>query len=415
MTGNPARRRRVVDLLILLNGISTFGSGVIYPYTAIHLAAVPAFGTAGVSVFWGVSAAANLATTTALAFGPFRPRPELLGATGAALLGVGWAAAGFAASMPVLAAAVLILGCGQGMLLVALVPVLNAQITPDQRRVTFARRYRAVNLGLGLGAVTAGLLTGIFSGSVIRWLFLVNAASYLPIALALLWVGRQATAVHSGQRGPVGGGRRRPDRVVALAVAFQLGAYLLAHSQFEATAPLVAVRLMGVTLGAVSVLLLLNTAVVVAAQRWVNRLLEARPETAGLRVAVLLWAAAYVLIGAAAAGPAGVRLASLPVFAVVFALGECAYSYSYHPWLISTVTDAEVTRASALASAGMGIGTAAGPSIGVALVATGSAAAVWLVLAGSCLLMLPLLAAAGPRPPTRPAPDLVATNPGESR
>jgi MFS family permease len=80
-------------------------------------------------------------------------------------------------------------------------------------------------------------------------------------------------------------------------------------------------------------------------------------------------------------------MVGLVAFATLFALGECAYSCSYHPWLISRVPDKDLTRANALSNSMMGVGLFAGPTIGVALVTTGSVVAVWLVLGALCTLV----------------------------
>jgi MFS family permease len=390
------------DALILLNGVSTFGSGLVYPYTALYLSQVPAMGTAGVSVFYGAAAAANLVTAAVLATGWVKPPPTLLGFAGTLMLAVGFLGTAAAGSLTFLFTAVLFIGCGQGCLLVAMVPVLNSLTSQEQRRSVFARRYRAVNIGLGLGAVVAGLTTGFFATSAVPWLFVCNALSYLPLTYAFHRLRARARREQvevaareqagtpeeeTGRRSATGGlGWLGPAG--ALAVLFQLGSYLFGHSQFEATSPLVAVRLMGIGLGTVSALLLVNTAVVALGQGWVTRRLSSRDATYGLRVAVLLWVAAYLVAMGSAFGPLPVRYAGLLLFAVVFAVGECAYSCSFHPWLIDSVQPKDVTRVSALASGAMGIGTAAGPSIGVALVLTGEAAVVWVGLAGLCLLLL---------------------------
>ncbi|MET9761590.1 MFS transporter [Streptomyces sp. NPDC006372] len=412
-----ARRFTAADVLILVNGVSAFGSGLVYPYTALYLSDLPAMGTAGVSVFYGAAAAANLATTGVLATGWIKPPPALLGLAGTLMLATGFLGTAVADSLALLCAAVLFIGCGQGCLLVAMVPVLNSLTAQEQRRSVFARRYRAINVGLGLGAVAAGLTTGILTTSAVPWLFVCNALSYLPLTYAFHRVRarerdevpRPADAEHSTdpggsgdkeRSGGSGGGRRWLGAAGTLAVLFQLGAYLFGHSQFEATAPLVAVRLMGIGLGTVSGLLLVNTLVVALGQTWVTRLLSSRDEAYGLRAAVVLWAAAYGVAATSAFGPLPVRYAGLLLFAVVFALGECAYSCSFHPWLIDSVRPGDVTRVSALAGGAMGIGTAAGPSVGVALTLTGEATAVWLSLASFCLLLLLTL---GRRRPAVPA------------
>jgi tetratricopeptide (TPR) repeat protein len=76
------------------------------------------------------------------------------------------------------------------------------------------------------------------------------------------------------------------------------------------------------------------------------------------------------------------------IYGAIFALGECAYSCSYHPWLISRVPEKELTRANALTNSTMGIGLFFGPAIGVTLIGTGCAALVWLSLALLCAVII---------------------------
>ena len=392
---SPRRQLDTVDALIIMSGVSTFGSGLIYPYTAIYLADQPDIGTAGVGAFYGVSAGTNLAVTAVLALGWLRPPALLLGMVGTALSITGYLGMSLVGSLPTLVLTAAVVGGGQACFLAAMVPVFNSLVSASDRRSAFARRYRAINIGLGLGAVVAGLAAGLLSRTVIPWLFVFNALSYMPIAVAFAVIRRRAapavSKTTSGSSGSTDGDASSLWTVgagAALVVVFQLGAYLFGHSQFEVTAPLVAVDLMGTGLASVSVLLLVNTTVVVFGQKRMTQWLAPRTEVFGLRLTMLLWSTAYVVVALASLGPTSVRFAGLVMLAVIFAAGECAYSCSYHPWLISSVPERDLTRASALSSGMMGVGMAAGPSVGLALILTGSAVLVWLVLAAFCVLML---------------------------
>lgn len=374
------------DAVIFLNGVSTFGSGLAYPFTAIYLASAPNIGIGGVAVFYGAAAVANLLVTAVLAAGWAKPPPALLGVAGTIMLALGWLGTPTAGSLVALAGTSAVIGAGQAGLSVAVVPVLNSLITADERRTIFARRYRAINIGLGLGAVVSGVTTGFFSADVVPWLLAANGLSYVPLTVVFVLLYRRA--IVPVQQETAAGERVRLGPAVLLAGAFQLGAYLFAFGQFEATAPLVAVQLAGLDLAAVSVLLLVNTGVVVFGQKPVTSLLARRNEAFGLRVTVVLWAIAYGIAAMTSFGPTWLRLVGMVVFAFVFALGECAYSCSFHPWLIASAGEENVTRASALSSGMMGLGMAAGPSIGAALVLSGSAVVVWLVLAVLSVLTL---------------------------
>jgi MFS family permease len=227
--------------------------------------------------------------------------------------------------------------------------------------------------------------------TVIPYFFIANAIGVLPLTLAILMAGRHIRAAD-----PLSATARglddEPATMPVLALwklalpvaAFQLAVYLFGFSQFEATAPLVSEKLMDMGLFTVSLMLVVNVLTIMVSQRFMTRLLESRSESTGLQVAVGLWVLGFVAAGAGTFGTYEVRLGGLLLYAVMFALGECAYSCSFHPWLISIVPDSELTRANALANSMMGIGNFAGPSIGVALALTGDASVVWFGLAMCC-------------------------------
>jgi MFS family permease len=116
----------------------------------------------------------------------------------------------------------------------------------------------------------------------------------------------------------------------------------------------------------ISVVISINVIVIVLAQPVMTRLLERRSEVFGLRVAVTLWVSGYLAVGVLSVAPSPLPTIGLISFATLFALGECVYSFSYHPWLISRVPELDLTRANALSNSMMGVGLFAGPTIGVA-------------------------------------------------
>ncbi|MEE1783417.1 MFS transporter [Streptomyces sp. SP17BM10] len=397
-------RRRSVNRIVVLHGLSSFCYGMVFPFIGIHLASLPAVGTTGVAVYYGVSGLANLAVSLLLASAAVRVPRHALGILGLLLwLGCFLLLAG-GGTLTGTAAAAVLGGAGQGCFMAAIIPIVNSLVPPEERRRVFARRYQVLNATLAGGSLVAGLFLTVFSDRAITWLLVANAVGYLPVALALA-LARRVPAVPentgsgentgSTESGDGSETAASDDRTGSLGVGlliraslgaalFQFGAYLFGYSQFEATAPLVADRLMDTGIGWVSVMLTLNVVVIVTLQRPITKLLEKRPEEQGLRIAVALWVAGLAAAGVTALGPGPLRLAGLLLYAMLFALGECAYSCSFHPWLISRVPERELTRANALCNSMMGIGMFFGPSIGVTLIGTGQAAWVWLPLAGLC-------------------------------
>ncbi|MER5730563.1 MFS transporter [Streptomyces sp. NPDC002138] len=399
-----ALRRRSVNRILVLHGLSSFCYGMVFPFIGIHLAAQPDIATAGVAVYYGASGLANLAVSLLLTAAVVRVPRHALGILGL-LLWVGcFGVLTGATTLPEAGAAALLGGAGQGAFMAAIIPIVNSLVPPEERRAVFARRYQILNATLASGSLVAGLFLAVFSREAIAWLLLVNAAGYLPVALVLALARKVpgiAEAGGPGEPAEPGDASDTPGpapapvpapafgtgmliRASLTAALFQFGAYLFGFSQFEATAPLVADRLMDTGIGWISVMLTVNVVVIVACQRPLGKLLEKHSEERGLRVAVAFWVTGFLLAFATAFGPGPVQLTGLILYAAFFGLGECAYSCSFHPWLISKVPDRELTRASALCNSMMGIGMFFGPSAGIALIGLGDPAWVWLPLAALC-------------------------------
>jgi MFS family permease len=378
---------RPVNGLIATHGLSSFCLGLVFPYTAIYLSDMPSVGTPGVALFYACSGGANLATALLLSTGVLRLRGVPLGVLGTLLWFVGYFGLFVAGSYPTVIAAGLAIGVGQGSFLAAIIPIVNSLVNAEERRRVFARRYAVLNGTLALGSLVAAGLTLALPRTVIPYLFLANAVGMLPVTVAILAVRKHLPASPATETESPATSVGQLWRITLSAAVFQLAVYLFGLSQFEATAPLVSVNLMAMGLSTVSLLLIVDVGVIASCQSLVTRVLEKRPELFGLRVAILLWVAGYLTAAVASFGSYGVRLAGLLAYAVLFALGECAYSASFHPWLISLVPDRDLTRANALVNSMMGIGNLAGPSIGVTLALTGSAPTVWLTLAACCAVV----------------------------
>ncbi|OLF14115.1 MFS transporter [Actinophytocola xinjiangensis] len=400
---------RPVNALIATHGLSSFGLGLVFPYTAIYLADQPAVGTTGVAMFYACTGGANVVVALLLSAHVIRLPKVTLGVLGTVLWFAGYLLLPAAAAPPVVALAALMIGAGQGCFMAAIIPLVNALVTAQERRSVFARRYAVLNVTLALGSLAAGVLTLVLPRTVIPWFFVANAVGILPMTLAIVVAGRHLPPEEddkdTGEGGKSGGTLPALGlwKLAMPAAAFQLAVYLFGYSQFEATAPLVTEKLMGMELVTISIMLVLNVLVIVVGQRPITRLLEKHPETTGLRWTVIAWVTGFLVAGVCAFGPTEVKFAGLLVYAALFALGECAYSCSFHPWLISMVPDHELTRANALVNSMMGIGNFTGPSIGVALVLTGDTSVVWFGLAASCTAVMVLVGLLARRRPAATA------------
>lgn len=385
--------RQAASRIIFYHGLASFAYGMVFPYTAIYLAGLTEVGIGGVAIYYGVAGAANLLVALTLATGVIRPPQISLGVSGTALSIAGYTIMPFVGSNPMVALAALAVGGGQACFLAAVIPTLSSLIDESERRQVFARRYQVLNGTLALGALTAGTMTAVLSREVLPYLFALTAIGYLPITVVQLTIRKLVSdrSCAAALEHPRDNGKSLSGAALLKSCAFvslfQFGVFLIGFSQFESTAPLAADKLLGTGLVWIAVMLGVNTAVIVLAQDHVTKLLERRDSIFGLRVALGFWVAGYFVVALLASGPPELAITGLLLYAALFGLGECAYSCTYHPWLISMVPERDLTRANALANSVMGIGLLAGPTLGVALVATGSATIVWLTLAAGTLLV----------------------------
>jgi hypothetical protein len=383
--------------------MSSFGSGLVLPITAIFLVSRTSLGVGGVAAYFAVAAAAEVATSSALATARARLSPGTLGGSGYLVLAVGYALLGSAKGLAAVLAIAVVVGLGRGASAGGLAAFLRQTTDDEQLGDVFARRYRALNIGLGTGLLAATVVLSLASTAVLPGLFIANGATFVPLAIYLIRrraSGRPAAAATPGSAPGISLARliRRagPKCLVDLCI------FAFAYSQFDSSLPLTATRLSHARLGFVSAIVAVNTVAVIVLQPPVTRALRRWSPGHGMQVAMVSWLAGYVIALAASSRPGVVSWAGLAVLAVLFAGGEAAYASSYQPWLFAAVPKSESIRVSSLSNVTSSVGLSLGPSLGAVLVTTGQPALVWASLAGGCVMTLGLVTAIA-RPDRPPA------------
>jgi hypothetical protein len=382
--------------------MSSFGSGLVLPITAIFLVSRTDLGVGGVAAYFAVAAAAEVATSSVLATARARLSPGALGGSGYLVLAAGYALLGSAQGLTAVLTIAIVVGLGRGTSAGGLSAFLRQTTDDEQLGDMFARRYRALNIGLGTGLLAATVLLTLASPAVLPGLFIANGATFVPLAIYLL--GRRASGHPAGPgRAPAAGlslttliRRAGPKCLVDLCI------FAFAYSQFDSSLPLTATRLSHARLGVVSAIVAVNTVAVIVLQPSVTRALRRWSPGHGMQVAMVSWLAGYLIALAASSRPGVVSWAGLAVLAVLFAGGEAAYASSYQPWLFAAVPASESIRVSSLSNVTSSVGLSLGPSLGALLVTTGQPALVWASLAGGCVMTLGLVTAIA-RPGRAPA------------
>lgn len=258
--------------------------------------------------------------------------------------------------------------------------VLLAAITPRERRhVAFAQQRVAANLGLGVGALSGGLIASTSSPSTFTTLFLVNAATFAAYGL---FVARVRVPPAAAQERTRGYGHVIRDRIALRVLLIDLAVVAAAVSLLNGVFPVYLRDDVGVRETRIGLLFLVNSLLIVGVQLPTARAVEGRRRARALALMACLFAVCWLLT--LAAGSVGHAYALLVGAIVVMSLGECIYDSVRTPLVADLAPDGLVGRYLAAAGFSWQLGFIVGPAAGAALVGIDSRVA-WAVAAGVCV------------------------------
>ncbi|HEY3550499.1 MAG TPA: MFS transporter [Gaiellaceae bacterium] len=352
------------DVYVLELGalVNAFGNGVVLPFLLIYLHNVRGipFGLAG--------SAAAVQSAVALASGFFGgtlsdrigPKRVLLGALAVMTVAFGL--------MPLIreawhAFAIYSLwGIGSGSFWPSQSALL-AGLTPATRRApAYAMQRLAMNAGVAIGGVAAGLIASVRQPETFTVLFAIDCVTFLGYMVVLARV--RAPQLHEER---LGGSWRAVlrDRVFTsftlLNAAFMTAAISLAVELLPAFGKNVA----HINEREVGVVFALDAVAVVLFQLPVVKLAEGRRRMRGLALMGVLWATSF--LGVWAAGTWTHATAAFGILAaamLVFAVGECLHGAIQAPLSVDLAPPALVGRYLAASSISWQIGWIIGPAAG---------------------------------------------------
>lgn len=352
------------DVYVLELGalVNAFGNGVVLPFLLIYLHNVRGipFGLAG--------SAAAVQSAVALACGFFAgtlsdrigPKRVLLGALAVMTVAFGL--------MPLIreawhAFAIYSLwGIGSGSFWPSQSALL-AGLTPATRRApAYALQRLAMNAGVAIGGVAAGLIASVRRPETFTVLFAIDCVTFLGYMIVLARV--RAPQLHEER---LGGSWRAVlgDRVFTsftlLNAAFMTAAISLAVELLPAFGKNVA----HINEREVGIVFALDAVAVVLFQLPVVKLAEGRRRMRGLALMGVLWATSF--LGVWAAGTWTRATAAFGILAaamLVFAVGECLHGAIQAPLSVDLAPPALVGRYLAASSISWQIGWIIGPAAG---------------------------------------------------
>ena len=355
------RLPRPVYVLELGALVNAFGSGVVLPFLLIYLHNVRGipFGLAGTAA--AVQSAAALASgflggTLSDRLGPKR---VLLGSL--AVMTVAFAL------MPLIQTAwhafaiYTLWGIGSGAFWPSQSALL-AGLTPAARRApAYALQRLAMNVGVALGGVVAGLIASVGDPGTFTVLFAIDCVTFLGYMLVLARV--RAPALHEGR---LGGSWRAVlrDRVFTLYTLLN-AAFMTAAISVVELLPAFGKNVAGISEKEVGIVFALDAVGVAIFQLPVVKLSEGRSRMRGFALMGTLWAASLLAVWAAGSWTRTTEAFGILAAAVlVFAVGECLHGAIHAPLSVDLAPPQLVGRYTAAASISWQIGWILGPAAG---------------------------------------------------
>jgi MFS family permease len=380
-----ARQRRVLRLLIALQLVSMTGRGVFYAVSALYFTQVVGLSVPGVGLALSVAAGAGVLATFATGHvADHLPARHLI----AVAVGIECAALLALPRASSLAAFGLLAGVESAMnrgCATARQTLLARSFTGPERTPARARMRVATNLGIGLGSAAAALVLADGRPEAFRLAMTLAALAYAVAVVLALRI--PVDRVRREPDAPDAEPRRRPwrDRRY-LALTCVNGAVVTHFAVVEVGLPIWLVTRTSAPPVLVSLLLLLNTALVVFLQVPLNRGFE-QPRRAGggfLLGGILLGLAMAAYAGAVLGGPV-VAAAVLVAGGVAHGIGEVLTSGAGFSLSFELADE----RAPGSYQGFYGTGQAIGMMLGPVLVTTalGIGPAGWLAFAAAYVLL----------------------------
>ncbi len=379
------RLPRTVWLVQAGGVVNSLGNGIVFPFAVIYLHNVRgiSFAEAGLALAFNGAAALAAGFVAGAAV-------DRIGGRNTLLLGLLLQAAAFALfpliRVPWHAFALLGLdGVGTACFWPGQSTLLSRLTPAESRHSAYALQRVSMNLGMGLGGLTGGLIaTTADPGSFTR-LFLLDAATFVAFMAVLATISEPTAATEEAQSEEAGGYRAvaRDRNFVALLGLNVL--FVAVGYEVFALLPPFAKNYAGVDERWVGLIWLANTLLIVLIQLPVSKALEGRRGMKALALMNLLWAVAALIVLAGGGLLNGTSAALVFITAtLVFGVGETLQGPTQAPLVADLAPERLRGRYFALGSVSWSAGSILGPAVGGPLLGW-HPLAVWPIAAAVCL------------------------------
>ena len=354
--------------LLSTTAVSTLGRGMTLPFTIIYVHEVRGVSLDVAGLLMGLIAVVGLFVVA-----PVGALIDRLGARVVVLWGnvaqlVGASVLAFATTVPAFVLAFVLLGISFGVAWPGYNALTSTIVEGRLRTQFFGINFALVNLGIGIGGIISGFLTDVTRPGTFTAIFLADAACVLvPIGLLLgplrHVAGRpEPTTVEEAPSTGYVAILRNPAVLWITLLTFLTS--FVGYGQMEAGFPAFAREVSEVTTRTIGLAFAANTAVIVGLQFLVLRVIDGRRRTRVFLGVVVMWAGAWLLLGATGL-VAGTLLAAVGVvvFHVMFGLGETMLQPTVPAIVNDLAGDRDRGRFNAVSAGAFQMGAVAAPVV----------------------------------------------------
>jgi MFS family permease len=377
------RLPRPVWLLQLGGVMNSFGNGVVLPFLVIYLHHVRGFGL-GVSGLIVATSAATLLVAGVVS-GPLVDRfgARRVLATGLVMQAVGFGLFPLVRSPWHAFALIALEGAGSAGFWPSQ-STLIARLTPPARRhAAYAQQRVTMNLGIGLGAFTGGLIANDANASSFTVLFVVDALTFLAYVAVLSRVPDPGVVASDRAAAPASYRAVVRDRLFLGLWTLNFAFVAAGYSLFNLV-PVFARDQAHVSGAEIGAFFFVNTMVIVVLQLPISRAIEGRRRMPALALMPLSWVVAWLLVDAGGTRfDTTAAFVAIAVALAIFGVGECFHGPAHQALVAEIAPEHLRGRYMSAHSLSWGLAGAVGPAAGGFILA-GAPFALWLLAAAVC-------------------------------
>jgi predicted MFS family arabinose efflux permease len=361
----PAPARRLIASVF----VTSIGTGLTLPFTLILLHEVRGIALPTVGLLLAVPGVVGIAVVPASGALIDRLGPRTVLRVALALAATGNLVLAYCDSVATALPAMVLIGAGLSPTFPAVAALLNGLVDgPEQVQRAFGVNFTALNAAIGIGGIIGAAVIDVSSPATFEALYIANAASF-----AVQWLMLPAARPRVREEDEVEGSYREvlADPTMVRVVTVSLLLALTGYAALDSGLPAFA-RVVGhVPPSSIALAFAVNTAVIVAGQLALLRVIVGRSRSKMLAVTAATWALSWALLGLVPGLPAGGRTFVVLLFGGVFGLGECFMAPTLQPLINALATDRLRGRYNALSSAAFSVAFVVSPAISGALIGNG--------------------------------------------